>query len=191
LTDPSRRKTGYPVARTCNEMHASTALDESGREPERPALEAAIMHDTQSEANGRTAPSLRDLRMARTRRLRAIKGPSASVVFAVFVPPSDKDAFCRSAYNQDDTPRDLIQRFIDAYLNGELIPPISGTIEAPTVSINAYIPRQLRDRLYARVRSTGASASAVLRCFVVAYLRGDISADGRAVQKPSGAESAS
>jgi hypothetical protein len=148
------------------------------------------MHDTYSEVNGRAAPSLRDLRLARTRRLRALKG-SANVVLAVSVTPSDKDAFCRRAYNQDDTPRDWIRRFIDAYLSGAPVPPVSGTPEAPTASINAYIPRQLRDRLYARVRSTGASASAVLRCFVVAYLQGDISADGRAVQKPSGAESAS
>jgi hypothetical protein len=149
------------------------------------------MHDTQSERNGRAAPSLRDLRLARTRRLRALKGRTANVVFAVSVTPSDKDAFCRRAYNQDDTPSDLIKRFIDAYLGGALVPPILGTVEAPTAYINAYIPRQLRDRLFARVRSTGASASAVLRCFVVAYLQGDITADERAVRKPSGAESAS
>jgi hypothetical protein len=148
------------------------------------------MHDTQSEANGRAAPSLRDLRLARTRRLRAIKGYPANVVFAVSVTPNDKDAFCRRAYNQDDTPRDLIKRLIDAYLSGALVPPITGIVEAPTASITAYIPRQLRDRLFARVRSTGASASAVLRCFVVAYLRGETNAEGDQVQKPSGAESA-
>jgi hypothetical protein len=148
------------------------------------------MHNTQSEANGRAAPTLRDLRLARTRRLRTIKG-SANVVLAVSVTPSDKDAFCRGAYNQDDTPRDSIRRFIDAFLSGVPVPPVFLTSEAPTASINAYIPRQLRDRLYSRVRSTGASASAVLRCFVVAYLRGDISADGRAAQKLGGAESAS
>lgn len=149
------------------------------------------MHDTQSEANGRAAPSLRDLRLARTRRLRAIKGCSANVVFAVSVTPNDKDAFCRRAYIQDDTPRDLIKRFIDAYLSGALVPSVSGAVEAPTASINAYIPRQLRDRLFDRVRSTGASASAVLRCFVVAYLRDKINAEGRALQKPSGMESVS
>jgi hypothetical protein len=148
------------------------------------------MHDTtQSDESGSIAPSLRDLRLARTRRLRATKGPAANVVFAISVTPSDKDAFCRCAYNQDDTPRDLIRRFIEAYLSAAPVPPVPGAPEAPTTSINAYIPRQLRDRLFARVRSTGASASAVLRCFVVAYLRGETNAEGRTVQKPSGAES--
>jgi hypothetical protein len=148
------------------------------------------MHDIQSQGTGGAAPSLRDLRLARTQRLRATRGPAVNVVFAVSVTPSDKDAFCRRAYNQDDTPRDLIRRFIDAYLSGAPVPPVPGALEAPTASINTYIPRQLRDRLFERVRSTGASASAVLRCFVVAYLRGDIRADGRTAQKPSGADSA-
>lgn len=148
------------------------------------------MHDTHPEANVARAPSLRDLRLARTRRLRAIKCAPANVVFAVSVTPIDKDDFCRRAYNRDDAPRDLIKRFIDAYLSGAPVPPLSGTLEAPTASINAYIPRHLRDRLFERVRSTGASASAVLRCFIVAYLRGEISADGRAVQT-SDVESAS
>jgi hypothetical protein len=145
------------------------------------------MHDTQSETNGTIAPSLRDLRLARTRRLRVTRGPAANVVFAVSVTPSDKDAFCRRAYDQDDTPRDLIRHFIDAYLNGAPVPPVPGAPEAPTASINAYIPRQLRDRLFERVRSTGASASAVLRCFVVAYLRGDLKVDGRPAQQPGAA----
>jgi hypothetical protein len=111
---------------------------------------------------------------------------------------AERDEFYALVYSDLRTPASVIGHLVDAYLSGAPIPIIAnlgpprahesltahralkdarlstgydGKDAAPTTSIYFALPQERIVTLRARARAQGASSSAVLRRFVLAYMR--------------------
>jgi hypothetical protein len=94
--------------------------------------------------------------------------PSMAIVRLVI---SERDAFYRRAYSEDQTPSLLLRRFAQAYVNGEFVPVAPGKTKPLKGPVNFALSGDLHERLHAKAKADGTTASAALRLFVLAYVR--------------------
>jgi hypothetical protein len=108
-------------------------------------------------------------RFARRERTRGRREmPSMAIVRLVI---RERDAFYRRAYSEDQTPSLLLRRFAKAYVNGDFVPVAPGETKPLKGPVNFALSRDLHERLQARAKADGTTASAALRRFVLTYVR--------------------
>lgn len=107
----------------------------------------------------------------------------------------ERDAFYQRAYAEDRAPSLLLRRFVEAYVRGATVPPLSGTAHPhealPLAGPVAFaVSLYLYERLRARAETECVSVSPVLRRFVLAYVREPAIAEpNKAEEKtPAGSE---
>jgi hypothetical protein len=142
------------------------------------------MFNSQSEVSIRSVDE-RDWRVLRAARRERTRGrremPSMAIVRLVI---SERDAFYRRAYSEDQTPSLLLRRFTQAYVNGDLVPVVAGKTEPLKGPVNFALSRDLHERLHARAKGDRTTVSTVLRRFVLAYVREAAIANECAKQSP-------
>jgi hypothetical protein len=129
------------------------------------------MFNSQTEVSTRSVdePDWRVLRAARRESKRGRREmPSMAIVRLVI---RERDAFYLRAYSQDQTPSLLLRRFAKAYVNGDFVPVAPDEMEPLKRPVNFALSRDLHERLHARAKADGTTASAALRRFVLAYVR--------------------
>jgi hypothetical protein len=129
------------------------------------------MFNSQTETSARPVDEL-DWRVLRAERRERTRGrremPSMAIVRLVL---RERDAFYRRAYSEDQTPSLLLRRFAKAYVDGASNPLVAGETEPLKGPVNFALSRDLHERLHAQAKAGGTTASAVLRRFVLAYVR--------------------
>ena len=90
-------------------------------------------------------------------------------VEGVHLAPCEREAFYRQAYGEGRTPSFFMRRFAEAYLGGASVPALFGP--RPTAMITFEVSQDMHERLRARADAECASLSAVLRRFMLAYVR--------------------
>jgi hypothetical protein len=113
-------------------------------------------------------PDWRVLRAARRERMRSRRETRMAIVRFL---RRERDAFYRRAYSEDQTPSFLLRLFAEAYVAGASAPALFGAAAPLNGAVNFVLSRGLHERLHARAKAEGTTASAVLRRFALTYLR--------------------
>jgi hypothetical protein len=124
----------------------------------------------------------RVLRAARRQRTRGRrKMPRLAIVRLII---SERDAFYRRAYGEDQTPSLLLRRFAQSYVNGDSVPVAAAETGALNSPVNFALSRELHERLKAQAKCDGTTVSSALRRFVLAYVREPTIASENVEQSP-------
>jgi hypothetical protein len=142
------------------------------------------MFDPQNEPSTRSTDDCdwRVLRAARRQRTRGRRQMPRLAIVRLII--SERDAFYRRAYGEDQTPSLLLRRFTQSYVKGDPVPVAAAETGALNSPVNFALSRDLHERLRAQAKCDGTTVSAALRRFVLAYVREPAIAGENAEQSP-------